>query len=610
MGGVLTKKHDNSHVLALCRERKRLLKLAVENRDAFAVAQCKYNNSLLTLSKAMRLFVAKHSASASHSSQNNDKNTPFSQQKPKKPTNDTVDPRPNPDPADSLASSEVTEESQKQEENARVDRKQKGIVVEDDGSKEGDNSDDDGAACEQFYDKMVPEMLSMEGETSHGWDFFDPYAHVVSALGVNSEYYVRKFREFEGIPDLEHGMEEVLICGEKFESVYKSVVGHVKSEVSHVAVEVVSNESLGECRMGLKAKEKPQIFKSVGGVKIGKDKNENVAEKKDSENESEISDDEVKMKEEEEGEENMCSDETKNLTVIETPNNGRDLLKAFEEIEGLFHTAYEAGLDVSKMLEASRFQLQTGLRVWMEIIVAIFIVMLPLSLRLSLRNGVHVFLSILLLRRHTLNLSMLGFPQCSGPEPEEAEDESEEIPSAPEFRIHGPPLISVCHEWLASTAKLPDKEVMNSLKGFEKKVKALSVQQWKEQKQKKKIDLLVREFDRKVSALQREENKILKLKESRREVDGDFQDRMECLEERKMSLEEIRHKIELEKAKHMSGMEETHRATLAGFQTGFSAVLESLVDFSKATVKMYDDLSAYIENAKATAENSVNNPSN
>lgn len=202
------------------------------------------------------------------------------------------------------------------------------------------------------------------------------------------------------------------------------------------------------------------------------------------------------------------------------------------------------------------------------------------------------------------------FSACSGPEPEEAEDQSEEIPSAPEFRIHGPPLISVCHEWLASTAKLPDKEVMNSLKGFEKKVKALSVQQWKEQKQKKKIDLLVREFDRKVSALQREENKILKLKESRREVDGDFQDRMECLEERKMSLEEIRHKIELEKAKHMSGMEETHRATLAGFQTGFSAVLESLVDFSKATVKMYDDLSAYIENAKATAENSVNNPSN
>lgn len=206
------------------------------------------------------------------------------------------------------------------------------------------------------------------------------------------------------------------------------------------------------------------------------------------------------------------------------------------------------------------------------------------------------------------------FSTCNiGPQPDQADEypggssSSSVLPCG--IDDNGPPVIAVCHEWMVAMEKLPDKAVMTAMKSFRKEIKALSVQQRKEQKLKKKVDGLIRELERKVSALQKAENKILKLKESKMEIDGDFQDKMEQLEDEKTSLEELKQKVELEKAKHISGMEDTQRATLCGFQTGFSQVFESLIGFSRATVKMYEDLVTYDENVKATGENSASSPS-
>ena len=45
-------------------------------------------------------------------------------------------------------------------------------------------------------------------------------------------------------------------------------------------------------------------------------------------------------------------------------------------------------------------------------------------------------------------------------------------------------------------------------------------------------------------------------------------------------------------------MQETQIIILNGFQTGFSTVFESLIEFSKASLKMYNDLATRSVNAE------------
>lgn len=53
--------------------------------------------------------------------------------------------------------------------------------------------------------------------------------------------------------------------------------------------------------------------------------------------------------------------ESTGLRVIDEPTSGRELLEALKNIEDHFFRAYDSGLDISRMLEANRVQLQSGL---------------------------------------------------------------------------------------------------------------------------------------------------------------------------------------------------------------------------------------------------------
>ncbi|KAA3476019.1 Holliday junction ATP-dependent DNA helicase RuvB [Gossypium australe] len=53
--------------------------------------------------------------------------------------------------------------------------------------------------------------------------------------------------------------------------------------------------------------------------------------------------------------------EQKGLTVIDSPEKGRELLEALKDIEDYFIRAYDSGKHVSRMLEANMVHLQSGL---------------------------------------------------------------------------------------------------------------------------------------------------------------------------------------------------------------------------------------------------------
>ncbi|KAF2322702.1 hypothetical protein GH714_029128 [Hevea brasiliensis] len=158
------------------------------------------------------------------------------------------------------------------------------------------------------------------------------------------------------------------------------------------------------------------------------------------------------------------------------------------------------------------------------------------------------------------------------------------------YRATGPPLLMICHNWLSSMENLPGKAVSYALKSFSKDVRALWTQQGEEQQQKRKVDNLAKEVDRRTLALQKTETRFLESKLIEYETNQESEHLHDHLTEKKDQLDIIRKKLNTEKEKHHNCMQETQRMTLSGFQTGFSTVFESLTDFSKASMKMYNDL--------------------
>ncbi|KAJ1290638.1 hypothetical protein BS78_02G260000 [Paspalum vaginatum] len=172
-------------------------------------------------------------------------------------------------------------------------------------------------------------------------------------------------------------------------------------------------------------------------------------------------------------------------------------------------------------------------------------------------------------------------------------------------RATAPTLVVICHDWYSTLSKIPNKRVSFTMRNFLRSVRVLWLKQGEEQQQKRKVDGLAKELDKKLTAYKRAENRIIgtKLLEYKPEIDA--KQRMEHLSEKKEMLNILRKRIETEKAKHQGCMRDTHDVTLNGFKIGLASIFESLVEFSKDSVKLYEDLLARADAKdpeKATAE--------
>lgn len=321
MGCVASKKLDaEDDVVSLCKERKRLLKMAVERRYALADAQCKYNHSLYAVAAAIRLFVARYSSPSSpflitfpstsaETTETLISNPMFLQQRPSQPTHETISCTFS-SSAVVVEASGVDREKQGQE---NPESKEKGNGDEDDEEDSDDNGDytqfeeeetssDEQPVCEHFYDEIAQTMPSPQRDV--GWDFFYPFdgvrKEVVSGFGQNSDEDLKAVRKEEGIPDLEEDGGERVASEQKVMDVNNGDVGH----------------------------------KEGGGFEA-LTKADNIV--------------------------NVNHEEQKSLKVIDTPMNGRELLEALKDVEDHFIRAYDSGLDVSRMLETKMVPMQSEL---------------------------------------------------------------------------------------------------------------------------------------------------------------------------------------------------------------------------------------------------------
>ncbi|THU63158.1 hypothetical protein C4D60_Mb01t12760 [Musa balbisiana] len=305
MGGCATSrlggKGEEDDPVALCRERKRLLKAAVERRYALAAAHAAYVRSLNAVASAIDLFVVRHSAPTAILVTLPDADA-------------DVDPSP---PSSSSAFLPHTP----REANAESLECPGSLPL----SPSSDSSSDDdvegveatGVAEEQddvrggemgygyFFSAPAPLPPSPSPEV-FGWDFFNPFdgmqttveaVAMVGSLDRSSDEDLRLVREEEGIPELEE------VEDRKTTEESEKVVALGAEDKEHcdgrVQVEVASSSSGG-------------------------------------------------------GEE-------KGLAVAEMQGSGRELLQALRDVEDHFIRAHDSGKEVSRMLEANMVHLQSGL---------------------------------------------------------------------------------------------------------------------------------------------------------------------------------------------------------------------------------------------------------
>ncbi|CAO2813720.1 unnamed protein product [Amaranthus hypochondriacus] len=742
MGCVASRLGEEAEeVVSICRERKKLIKLAVEKRYVLADAHCRYCHSLFAISAAIKLFVARHSTpsspflitfpppNCSPSSQNPTPepeklitNPMFLQHNPSQPTTTTQEVHPSCESTVYSSSSDThSEENQGEQE---IERKNNVVDTQQNHQQQPYG----------YYYMSMPMSMPSPQRDFGGWDFFNPF------YGVRPEPICPSFGGFG--PGFQPNMDD----------------DDLKAVREQEGIPELEEEEMVE-------EDKKEVQKNVSNVV-----EDNVGANKNVENGGE---DVVKVLDEG----NTRVDE-KGLTVIDTPVKGRELLDALKDIEDHFIRAYDSGKEVSRMLEANKMHMQSGVEEikenstkliqaitwhrsntlrsssckslvasssknstsWTEykndlfddydgmsagshsltlgrlyawekklyeevkagdnirklyerkcahlrnkdvkgddtlsvdktrasvkdlysrILVAIrraesiseqiqkladeelqpqIIELLQgltrswnimkeshetqnhiifevktfdcptygkfcndshrlatLQLEAEIQNWRDCFAEYVAAQKSYVGVLHGWLSKFIVPEVEFGSKSKSFNP--PPYRAKGPPLYTICRDWLTSMENLPDKAVVVAMKSFVRDVRALWVQQGEEQEQKRKVDKMSKELEKKMLAYQKVEGKFqetTKLLEYKQPSETDVQSqddnqqhKADYLSEKKDALDSFKQRLEFEKEKHQRCMEGTQRTTLNGFQTGFSSVFDAMVQFSSVSLKMYNDL--------------------
>ncbi|KAF9600214.1 hypothetical protein IFM89_005038 [Coptis chinensis] len=707
MGCVASKLEEEEEVVSLCRERKRLLKAAVNRRYALADAHCKYIHTLCAVAAALRLFVARHSSPSSpflitfppacpssppkNEIENTISNPLFLQQTPSKSTQEAI-------PCQHLDSSDSSDEERDE------------VVGRGGGREEVEQ------VCGYFYSAMPPSMLSPQRD--FGWDFFNPFdgvrPEVIGGFTRNSDEDLRVVREEEGIPELEdeeerERVESKVVVEDSDEDEEEENAVEVVKAVDDANVNQGGQKGLTVIDTPVRGRELLDALKDVEDHFIraydsGKDVSKMLEVNRVhlQSGLEEIKENSTKLiqsitwhrstsSQSSSCKSFLASSSKSSSTWTEFKNDlfddygGMDSgshsltlgrlyaweKKLYEEVKAGDQTRkiYERkcsqlrnhdvrGDDVRSMDKTRSAVKDLYTRILVTIRTAESISERIEKLRdeelqpqlVELLKGMMRNWKIMLECHETQNKIMFEVKSFTCPSYGKFSNDSHRLAtrqlevelqnwhecfngyvsaqrayvealdgwlckfivpevefgcrgrsSIPPYRVTGPPLLVICHDWLASLEKLPDKSVAYAMKSFAKDVKVLWGQQGEEQHQKRKVDGLAKELDRRVHSFQKMENRILVSKLSE-QGELDVQNRFEHLTERKDLLDTFRIRLDRERDKHHKHMQETQRTTLNGFQTGFTSIFESLTEFSKSSLKMYNELVQHSENTRGGDE--------
>ncbi|KAL4582771.1 hypothetical protein LXL04_007330 [Taraxacum kok-saghyz] len=609
---------DDDLLVSVCRERKRLMKSAVDRRYALAGAHCKYNQSLYAVALALRLFVARHSSSPSSrfliTFPEPSTNLHLTQSKP------AVVPAP-------VTKADEEEEAEEEEE-----------------------EESNGSVCEHFYDDgtvdPTPPVMtsSTPGQQNQdefgGWDFFNPFnnlmvnedvqkpkAEDVKVTVADAKVTLNVFdappslaneddngRELlDALKDVEDHFLKAYESGVEFSKMLEfSNVGpldhlHLKESSEKFIPSIAWHKSTitrsPSCRSLLSCSSRSSstwtginstsdIFEETGGMESGSHLSTlgrlYAWEKKLY--------DEVKA-----GNETKKLYDRKSLQL--NGDNGSNKHGIEEQVNDLYSrmlVSIKICNSISKRIEKVRddelqpqlLELLHGLtKTWKSMLESHKIQSRTMfkvkSFSTSpLTNDPSRHLATLQLEAEIQNWqSSFSTYITSIKSYVESLTEWSNRTLIPEPEPTTPPLVfTICRNWLTVTKTLPDKAVTYAMKRFSKDLRALWAQQGLEQQQQQKVDRIVAEMEKRVVGFEREERSIINTK------GFNVKNKVDDLGEKKAKLDSFRKMVEIEKGRHKDCVEETRRVILVGFQTGFSSVFDSLTEFCEVCVRKYDDV--------------------
>ncbi|KAJ7530712.1 hypothetical protein O6H91_14G016000 [Diphasiastrum complanatum] len=150
-----------------------------------------------------------------------------------------------------------------------------------------------------------------------------------------------------------------------------------------------------------------------------------------------------------------------------------------------------------------------------------------------------------------------------------------------------PPIYKLCQEWHQALEKLPDQIVLEAINSVVEMVHDLVELHLEELHRKKVVQALERQLDKKVTALENYKRKYFEptdVAEERQDLVDD------PLQERKNVIDELRKRVDDEKAKISKAVQDSRKVTKQVFSSGLPGLFEAFTHFSSICLQMYQGL--------------------
>eukprot|EP00250_Pteridium_aquilinum_P021328 c2508_g1_i1 orf=80-2221(-) len=173
------------------------------------------------------------------------------------------------------------------------------------------------------------------------------------------------------------------------------------------------------------------------------------------------------------------------------------------------------------------------------------------------------------------------------------ESDGKDTPGSPQ-KMSTPPVYNLCKAWLQALDQLPGNVTLHALKTFSTIIHELTVQQTEELKQKRKLESLKKDLEKKEQNLKAQEAKYnerrLAQSTSADSKEDMVQENGYPLKERERMVQQLRETVEIERGKYEQMCSRSGSMALSSIERGLPPVLKAIKEFAGECSHSYTQL--------------------
>lgn len=181
--------------------------------------------------------------------------------------------------------------------------------------------------------------------------------------------------------------------------------------------------------------------------------------------------------------------------------------------------------------------------------------------------------------------------RCLQYEPEETPDGP--VPYSP-GRLGAPPIFIICNDWHQAMEAISESRVANAMNNFASSLQQLWEKQDDEGRQRLKAEYLSKDYEKHLRAHRVERGKTEREHDAMSDKTGlsvvpsDNNSGVSALDDLKVDLDSMKHKLTEERLKHKDAMKLVHDAASGSLKGGLVPIFKALEIFSSEAVKAHE----------------------